>query len=76
MKPEFRISVNQVEELQMIGNVDEIERILDRARSIVVQGGEVILVRQNPDGRKMEYDRIHNEHDLSNYRKTVLKYLS
>ena len=73
--PEYVINVAQVEELQMIKDKDELEKIFSRAKSIIVQGGEVILARKSRDGKVERFDEISTEPDLAAYKKTVFKYL-
>ena len=72
--PEYHINVGQIEELQMINDRDELERILARAKSMVVQGGVVVLSRMF--GNKAEpFDEISTEDDLENYRGSVMKFV-
>jgi len=72
---EFEINVSRVEELQMINDVAELEQIFSRAKSVVVQGETVTLIRQNVDGSTYKFEEISTEADLENYRETVFKYL-
>ncbi len=46
-----------------------------KAKSTVVQGGSVILLRKNPEGSTYKFDELTTETDLETYRKTVFKYL-
>jgi hypothetical protein len=72
---EYTINVNEVEDLQMVNNTDELEKIFTRAKSTVIQGGSVILTRKFADGSVEKFDEMTTEHDLENYRETVFKYL-
>jgi len=73
---EYNINVSYIEELQNIGNTSELENILDKAKSKIVQGGIVNLVRKGTDGIISKFDQISTEDDLANYRRSVFKYLS
>jgi hypothetical protein len=72
---EYEINVSNIEELQMINNVAELEQIFSRAKSVIVQGETVSLVRQNADGTTYKFEEITTEADLENYKQAVLKYL-
>jgi hypothetical protein len=72
---EYEINVSNIEELQMTNNVAELEQIFSRAKSVVVQGETVSLVRQNSDGSTYTFEEITTEADLDNYKQTVFKYL-
>lgn len=73
--PEYIINVSQVEDMQMIGNVVELNQIFTRAQSTVAQGGAVVLTRQHADGSAYRFDKITTEGDLNTYKETVFKYL-
>lgn len=72
---DYIINVSKVEDLQMINDVMELNRIFSRARSTVVQGGRVMLVRENGDGSTYRFDEITTEADVRTYKETVYKYL-
>jgi hypothetical protein len=72
---EYEINVGDVEEYQMTGDLIELEQIFTRAKSTVVQGGSVILVRRYADGRFEKFDELTSEVDLEAYREKVYKYL-
>jgi hypothetical protein len=72
---EYEINVSHVEEYQMTGDLIELEQIFTRAKSTVVQGGSVILVRRYADGRFEKFDELTSEVDLEAYREKVYKYL-
>lgn len=72
---EFEINVTEVEELQMTNSIADLEQIFSKAKSIIVQGETVALVRKNTDGSTYKFDELTTEADLDNYRQTVFKYL-
>lgn len=67
---EYVINVAEIEELQTIRNTGELEKIFERAKSTIVNGERVILVR-----RKEKFDELTTEEDLEKYREHVFKYL-
>ena len=73
--PEYVINVAEIEELQMISDKDELERIFNRAKSTIVQGGTVALTRKSRDGKVERFDELSTEPDLNTYKTTVFKYL-
>jgi len=58
-----------------LNNLTELEQIFSKAKSTVVQGETVTLVRQNTDGSTYTFDELTTEADLENYKQTVFKYL-
>jgi hypothetical protein len=72
---DFVINVTQVEELQTISNTDELEKIFGKAKSAVVNGAKVILVRKDAAGKTNKFDEIDTLEDLEKYREGVFKYL-
>lgn len=72
---EYIINVNTVEDLQMIIDLVELHQMFSRAQSTVVQGGTVVLVRQNTDGSSYRFDEITTEAEVENYKEKVFKYL-
>ncbi len=72
---DYIINVSKVEDLQMISDMVELNQIFSRAQSTVVQGGTVVLVRQNPDGSTYKFDELTTEADVRSYKETVYKYL-
>lgn len=72
---DYSVNVTKVEELQMTSSLMELEQIFSKAQSIVVQGGAVILTRQNADGTAYKFDEITTEADLDTYKNSVFKYL-
>ena len=72
---DYTINVTQIEELQTINNTDELETIFARAKSAVVNGAKVILVRKEASGKANKFDEIDTLDVLESYKKGVFKYL-
>jgi len=72
---DYTINVGQIEELQTINNTDELENIFTRAKSAIVNGAKVILVRKDPAGKMSKFDEMDTLDTLEVYRKGVFKYL-
>ena len=72
---DYTINVTKIEELQTISNTDELEIIFARAKSAVVNGAKVILVRQEATGKKNKFDEMDTLEDLEVYREKVFRYL-
>ena len=72
---DYTINVTEIEEQQTIKNVDALEIIFARAKSTVVNGAKVILVRKGSDGKSNKFDEMDTLEALEEYRKGVFKYL-
>jgi len=72
---DFSINVTEIEEFQMTHNIHELDKIFSRARSIVIGGGTVVLMRKPANGKAYRFDEINTEQALENYKKQVYKYL-
>ncbi|RYZ19404.1 MAG: hypothetical protein EOO16_20015 [Chitinophagaceae bacterium] len=72
---EYIIDVAQVEEWQTIKDIDALERIFQRAKSTIVNGERVVLVRTDREGKKNAFDEFSTLEDLERYRTTVFRYL-
>jgi hypothetical protein len=72
---DYKINVTQIEELQTISNTNELETIFARAKSAIVNGAKVILVRKEASGRENKFDEIDTLETLDAYQKGVFKYL-
>jgi hypothetical protein len=59
--PEYFINVNKVEELQTIRDRNELESLFIKARRTIIQGGQVVLVRQQPSGETYRFDAFNTE---------------
>ncbi len=72
---DFEINITEIEELQMIENRSELDRIFAKAKSAVVNGAVVLLYRKNNNGPNTPFDEITTEADLTIYKNSVYKYL-
>ena len=72
---DYTINVAQIEEYQTIRNIDELEIIFARAKSTIVNGEKVFLVRKFADGRQEKFDEFSTLDELDQYKNTVFKYL-
>jgi len=72
---DYTIDVAKVEELQTIINTDELETIFNRAKSAIVNGAKVILVRKDASGKATKFDEMDTLDVLESYRENVFKYL-
>jgi hypothetical protein len=72
---DYTINVTQIEELQTISNIDELETIFTRAKSAIVNGAKVILVRKEVSGKVNRFDEMDTLEDLEKYRERVFRYL-
>ncbi len=72
---EYIINVSEIEDFQMTNDQIELERIFTRAKSIIVQGGTVVLGRKSIKGTLERFDEISSEPDLEAYKSGVFKYL-
>lgn len=71
----FVIEVTRIEELQTLKDLHELENIFTRAKSTIVNGETVSLVRKNKNGKAEKFDELSTLEDLQAYRKSVFKYL-
>jgi hypothetical protein len=72
---DYIINVSRVEELQMISNTDELDRMFQKAKSAIVNGEKVILVRADTQGNQQAFDEFSTLDDLDEFRNRVFKYL-
>ena len=72
---DYIINVTQIEEYQNIENLAELEKIFDRAKSTIVNGAVVLLVRKDAAGKSAKFDELDTLEELDTYRKQVFKYL-
>jgi hypothetical protein len=72
---EFIINAGNIEELQTIKNIQELDALFRKAKSTIVNGEKVVLVRSYTDGRTERFDEITTEEELGTYKKGVYKYL-
>ena len=71
----YIIDVGKIEELQTLKDVRQLEEIFTRAKSTVVNGEKVILVRKDKKGKSEKFDEISTEQELETFRKRVFLYL-
>lgn len=69
------INAGQIEDLQKISDVQELERIFIKARSALVNGALVYLVRKNHSGVNEIFDELTTLENLDQYKNDVFKYL-
>lgn len=72
---EYEIDVSGIEELQTLNDRIELENIFSRAKSTIVNGEKVFLVRKDKSGRSEKFDEVSTEEELEAYRQRVFKYL-
>ncbi|MGN6401261.1 MAG: hypothetical protein ACTHMD_12450 [Flavisolibacter sp.] len=72
---EYVINVTQIEELQMISNIKELDQIFEKAKSTIVNGEPVLLVRRQANGVTQKFDELTTLDTLSEYKNSVYKYL-
>jgi hypothetical protein len=70
---DFVIVVNRIEELQLIQDRQELELILEKAKRTIIGGMNVILVRENSNGKQEKFETFSNERDFEEYRKQVFR---
>jgi hypothetical protein len=73
---EYVIDVSKIEELQTLNDTKQLESIFFRAKTTIVNGEKVLLVRKEKNGSSQKFDELSTLEDLENYRKRVFKYLS
>jgi hypothetical protein len=72
---ELVIDVSRIEELQTLNDKNELENIFSRAKSTIVNGEKVILVRKDKNGKSQKFDEMTTEDELEQYRQRVFRYL-
>ena len=72
---EFVINISRIEELQTLNDKDELEKIFDKAKSTIVNGERVLMIRKDRTGASQKFDEFSTLDDLDMYRKRVFKYL-
>lgn len=72
---EYIIIVNDIEEWQNTSNIKALEKVFERAKSTIINGEKVILMRKDSDGKKEQFDTLTTLEDLQNYQTSVFKYL-
>ena len=72
---EFVINVGRIEDLQTIKGTGELEKIFSKAKSTIVNGEAVVLIRKDKNGVAQKFDELTTLEDLELYTKTVFRYL-
>jgi hypothetical protein len=72
---EYVINVTKIEELQTLNDKHELEKIFDKAKSTIVNGERVLMIRKDRTGASQKFDELSTLDDLDLYRKRVFKYL-
>ena len=72
---EFVINVSLIEELQTVKDTDQLENIFQRAKSTIVNGEKVVLVRKSATDPGQKFEEFSTLEDLQQYKKRVFKYL-
>ena len=72
---EFIINVGKIEELQIINDRTALDAIFYKAKTTIVGGEPVALVRDNRSGQSYRFEEITTLNDLEDYRKNVYKYV-
>lgn len=72
---DFEIDLTRIEELQMIGNVHELDNIFQKAYIAITGGRKVILYRRQAITNKEKIEEIETEEALMEYKNRVYKYL-
>jgi hypothetical protein len=72
---DFIIVVNLIEELQLIQDHQKLELIFEKAKRVIIGGQNVILMREDRNGRQEKFETFSNEHDFDEYRKQVFRFL-
>lgn len=67
---DYVISVNKIEELQMINDRQSLETIMERARRTILGGRVTILMRGG-----VKFDTISDEAEFKRFREKVFKYV-
>ena len=73
---DYTINVAQIEEWQTLKNITELEGVFAKAKSAIVNGERVVLVRKDKAGKAAKFDDMDTLETLESYRKQVFKYLT
>ncbi|MGV3529305.1 MAG: hypothetical protein ACO1OO_10455 [Flavisolibacter sp.] len=72
---DYKINVSKVEELQTLNDRDALDKIFERAKSAVVNGAKVLLMRKGFASSAEPFQEIDTLEDLETYRSTVFRYV-
>ncbi len=59
----------------MVKDTNQLENIFQRAKSTIVNGEKVVLVRKTATDKGQKFDELSTLEDLQQYKKMVFKYL-
>lgn len=71
----YTIDVGKIEELQTLSDTRELEKIFSLAKSTIVNGESVVLVRKDKSGNGVKFEEFTTLPDLELYKKRVFRYL-
>ncbi len=71
----YVIDVTRIEELQTLNDQHELENIFEKAKSTIVNGEAVVLVRKGSATPTEKFEKFTTLEDLQQYRERVFKYL-
>lgn len=72
---EYIISVGKIEELQMLNDRPALDAIFNKAKSTIVNGEKVALIRETRSGDQYRFEEISTLDDLEDYKNNVYKYV-
>jgi hypothetical protein len=72
---DYRIVAGEIEELQMLNNSAELEKIFEKAKAAIVNGASVIFLRRDSSGQEHKFDEMDTLEDLELYKQQVFKYI-
>ena len=72
---DFEIDLARIEELQMLGDVHELDNIFQKAYIAITGGRKVVLYRRLAAINKEKIEEIETEDGLKDYKNRVYKYL-
>ena len=72
---DFEIDLARIEELQMLGDVHELDNIFQKAYIAITGGRKVVLYRRLAAINKEKIEEIETEEGLKDYKNHVYKYL-
>ncbi|MGE5519137.1 MAG: hypothetical protein ACM3VS_04345 [Candidatus Dadabacteria bacterium] len=72
---DLTINVGQVEEWQTLNDINALEGMFNKAKSTIVNGACVLLVRKDSSGKSNKFDQLDTLDELEEYKQNVYKYL-
>ena len=71
----FRIDIAKIEEWQTIADISSLGKLFQQAKSAIVNGNPVLLVRNDRFGKQEPFDEFSTLEDLDRFRQSIFKYL-